>query len=181
MKRRRKFSLLNSIRGFTLVELMLSIVIAGAIFGIAAETMIRQADTYSFIANRKSTIADARHALNQMVDELLHVETSDITTITASSITFVDKSGGSTSYSLSTDGSNLAIFRGSNVILPNVSAFDIEYQDENGTALTASTGQIPNVRRIKLTITAAATANEGDISISTLVTPRSFIGYTNYQ
>lgn len=163
------------------MELMLSIVIAGAIFGIAAETMMRQADTYSFIANRKTSIADVRYAVKRINHELLRIESEDITSISSSGISFVDENGQNTDFSLGSDGADLAIFRGNDVLVPKVSAFDIEYQTGTGTALQPTEDQIENIRRIKVTITTEPIGNEGAISVSTTVIPRSFIGYANYQ
>ena len=88
MRSNKIFKVLKNNLGFTLVELVLSIVIAGAIFGVAAETMMSQADTYSFIANRKTTIADVRYAMDRISHEILRLETSDIQSISSSSVNF---------------------------------------------------------------------------------------------
>jgi len=162
--------------GFTLVEVVVSIVIAGAVFGIASETLIRQADTYSFIANRKTTIAGVRYAMDRISHEVLRLETSDIQAISSTSISFIDDYGQNTSFSLDTDGENLAIYRGGAVMVPDVESFTIEYQDGDGNALAALDEQIANVRRISVSIVAA-----NNISITTSIIPRTFIGYANFQ
>lgn len=181
MNMQKLFKKLKNSHGFTLIELLLSIVVAGTIFGIAAETMMREADTYSFITNRKTTIADVRYAMNRMSHELLRVETSDIKDISGNKIDFTDENGNTTSFKLATNGSDLAVYRGSDILIPKVQTFTIEYQDGQGNTLTAEPGQISNVRRIKLSVATEAKSNEGSITLSTTVIPRDFIGYANYQ
>lgn len=168
------------------MELLLSMAIAGIMFGIAAETLMQQAATFSFIANRKTTIADVRNTMNEMTHEMQHIDTADIVSISSTQIQFIDENGNHTSYNLDTDGDGLAIYRGNtDVLLPNVNDFTIEYQDASGTALSllpADLSQsIQDTRRIKLTITTEPSGNEGSITISTLVIPRGFLGYANYQ
>jgi len=179
----RLFRFLSNDRGFSLLELLLSITIAGLIFGVAAETMIRQADTYAFVSNRKATIADIRHTVNQITYEFLRLETSDIIDISDSNIDFIDHNGDSTDFHLDTGAAagTLSLYRGSNEVLKNVSSFELEYQDETGAILDAIEEEISNVRRVKVTITTEAVGEEGNISLSTMITPRSFIGYNNFQ
>lgn len=167
--------------GFTLMELVLSITIAGAIFGIASETMIRQADTYSFIASRKTSIADVRYALNRMAHEIMRLEAIDIRNISESEIEFVDDQGLLTTYNLGAHGSNLAIYRGNTVLVPKVESFEIEYQNGAGEALVPGADQISQVKRIKLSINTDGGSEEKNISVTTTIVPRSLIGYTNYQ
>lgn len=172
---------LKSQSGFTLLELVLSIVIAGAIFGIAAETMKSQADTYSFIANRKTSIADIRFAMSRMNDELLHLDSDDFVDISATKLDFVNQSGQQTNFRTVQNGDTLTLYYGNDILLPRVTDFSIEYQDGSGTPIVADADQIENVRRIKLSVTTDPVSNEGGITLSTTVIPRSFIGYTNYQ
>lgn len=173
--------ILNNNKGFTLIELLLSIVITGAIFGIAAETMIRQAESYSFITNRKTSIADVRFAMNRISHDILRLESSDIQDIGATSISFTAEDGSASGFTLGADGSDLAIYRGGDILVPNVSTFNIEYQTGTGDVIDPEEEQIVNVRRIKITIITEPVGGEAPISLSTTVIPRSFIGYANFQ
>lgn len=168
-------------KGFTLVELLLSIVIAGAIFGLAAETLIRQAETYSFITGRKTTINDLRHAMNTMSYELMRIEEGDITEIADNSIAFTDSNGEAASYNLNVYEDSMALYAGDNVLVPNVENFTIEYQDGDGTVLEATPDAVDNVKRIKITIITEPVGNEESMTVSTTIIPRDFLGYTNYQ
>lgn len=164
-----------------MIELILSLAVVGALFGIASQTLIRQADTFSFIANRKTAIGDVRFALNRMSGELKHLETADIQDISATKINFIGRNGQATSFSLKTNGKNVSIFHGNEVLIPRVENFHLEYQDGQGKSLNPDPGEMPNVRRIKITVKTEPVADEGSITLSTTVVPRGFIGYTNYQ
>ncbi len=172
---------LQNNRGFTLVELLLSIVIAGAIFGLAAETLIQQAETYSFITGRKTTVNDLRHAMNTMSYELMRIEEGDITEIADNSISFTNSNGELTSYNLNSYEGTMAVYAGADVLVPNVENFTIEYQDGEGTVLEAAPDAVDDVKRIKLTITTEPVGNEESMTVSTTIIPRDFLGYSNYQ
>lgn len=178
---KRLFRYIRDQRGFTLLELVLSIVVGGVIFGIASETLVRQADTYSFIANRKNSIADVRFGMNKISHELLRLETSDIQAISPTGISFLDENGQGASFSLGQDGSSLSVYRGNDALVEDVASIDFEYHNGDGEVIDAVDANIDDVRRIKVTITTEPKGDEGAISISTTVVPRSFIGYANYQ
>ena len=167
--------------GFTIVEILLAMIITMIIFGIAAETIFQQANTYFFVSNRKSTVADMRHALNNISSELIHIESDDITDISSTNINFTDVNGSNSSYNIAMDGYQLSLYKGNAVILPNIDSFTIEYQDGLGNDLDPINDNIDGVVRIKLTVTTEGTANEGDITLSTTIVPRSFLGYSNFQ
>lgn len=181
--------IIRDVRGFTLFELVMSMILGGVIFGVAAETMIQQAESFSFIANRKESITDVRVTMNRMTHELLRIESSDLQNINSNGIYFSDVDGDNTSFAYVADdvGSDEVdlisgkIYRGATVLLDGVSDFQIEYLDEEGNTLTAEDTNIEEVRRIRLSITMAEKGSEGEINVTTLVTPRSFIGYANYD
>lgn len=173
--------LFRSNRGFTLLELVLSLVVSGVVLGIVTETLMREAETYSFIANRKGAVADVRYALNRMTRELLRLDTPDIRDISATKIEFSDENGNVVSFGLAAAGQDLAVFRGGEVLVPRIRDFNIEYRDESGNLLSPDPGQIPFVRRIRLTIETDPVSDEGQIVLSTTVVPRAFLGYLDYQ
>lgn len=177
---------LKNNNGFTLLEIIVALAISAIMFGLAAETLINQAEISSFISGRKTSIADLRHALGLMTDELQHINTADIIDISSTKIEFYDEEGNATCYELGADGSDLAIYRGNDdVLLPHVNDFDIEYQDGDGNTLSLTPDQIATsiaeTRRIKLSITTEPKGNKGTITLNSLVIPREFLGYSNYQ
>lgn len=163
-------------KGFSLVELVLFIALSGIIVGVVAQIMRTHLNSYAFIASRQSALADARYALNRMTYELLRVETADIITISSSEIQFIDEGGTNTSFTLGPSGSGQGIFRGAELLLFPVNSFQIKYYD----SARAETAVIADIRKMELTVTTQALGSEGNITLSTMVTPRSFI-YEGYQ
>lgn len=156
-------------------------VVLAAIFGITTQTMMMSSENLSYIANRKTAVADIRYGINKFTQELRQVESDEIRNISSTSIEFVDKDSNLIAYQLSTDGSRLSLYRDADVIIPNVATFNISYLDADGNDLGADSAQIANIRRIQLDITTSPIGDEDAMSFSTTVVPRSFVGYTNYE
>ncbi|EKD50774.1 MAG: hypothetical protein ACD_62C00431G0006 [uncultured bacterium] len=182
-----RFSL-NAIRtvknkiGFTLVEVILTLIVTGSLFAIVAGIMQQQVQTFAFISDRKATMGDVRRTLNDMNYELLHITHENIQAISSTSINFVDSAGQNSSYTMGLNGQDLSVFRGNDdVILPGIQSFFIEYQDGMGNELEPLDENIPSIVRIKLTITTEPKNDEESMTISTTVIPRDFVGYSNYQ
>lgn len=167
--------------GFSLTEVVLTLVVATMIAGVSSQTMMNNVGSYAFMASRRATVADSRHSMNQISYELRGLTTAEVTEITPTKISFNDSSGSSTNFRLATNGSTLAVFRGNEVLLDRVNSFVLNYYNDQGQELSAEAGNIPNIRRIKVSIVTAPVSNEGQITLSTVITPRQFIGYANYQ
>lgn len=163
-------------KGFSLIELVLYIALSGIVVGVVSQIMRVHLNSYAFIASRQSALADVRYALSRMTYELLRVETADIIAVSASEIQFVDEGGANTSFTLGASGSGQGIFRGAELLMFPVNSFQIKYYDSAG----AETAVIADIRKMELTVTTQALGDEGNITLSTMVTPRSFI-YEGYQ
>lgn len=78
-------------KGFTIIELVMVISIAGILFGILAPIMKTTIDAYFFVNSREAVLSDARLAMNRMVREIRQIkEPSDISTMNSSEIQFTD-------------------------------------------------------------------------------------------
>lgn len=172
---------LKNQNGFSLTEVVLTLVVATMLAGVSSQTMMNNMDSYAFMATRRAAVADSRHSINQVSYELRGLTTAEITEITPTKISFKDTQGNSTNFRLATNGATLAVFRGSEVLLDRVNSFTFNYYNDQGQELSAEAGNIPNIRRIKVNITTAPVSDEGQIALSTIITPRQFIGYANYQ
>lgn len=167
-------------RGFTLVELVMYITIIGLGMGVAYGAFSSQVDSYSFIAQRKMTMNDARYALNQINYELMRVENSGISSITSNQIYFSDRNGNDTSFRLVENSGVFSLNRGNETLLDHVQTFDIKYYDENGAELDATDGNIASIRKFSVTITTQPQSDEGEITLSMNITPREYV-YDNFQ
>lgn len=172
---------LKNNRGFSLIETVLGLCLGVAVLGLTSDALINNFDAATYISERKSELGDGRYAMNRMTDELLHVETADISSIQATQISFVSQSGESTNFRLAANGSEMGLYRGDNLLVDHVTSFELTYYDANGAEIAADLAQIPNLRRIKVSLTTGQSDGENNIVLSTLITPRVFVGYSSYQ
>lgn len=168
-------------KGFSLTEVVLTLVIASLIAAASSQTLFNNMDSYASIANRRSTVSDARHSMNQISSELRGLTTSEIQGVTATQINFADSNGSNTSFRLDTNGNTLAVYRGNDILLDRVNSFVLNYYNDQGQEINPDPQNIANIRRIKVSISAAPVSEEGQIALSTIITPRQFIGFANYQ
>lgn len=176
--------------GFSMLEMVLALVMGSLIVGATSQSLLDNVDSYTFIANRKSALGDARYAMNRMTQELLKVKsTSNLTISNPLGIQFNDDTGTAVGFYMSGNGSSgNALWRGDvsdgtaddQKLVDNISAFNVSYFDANNVAV-ATSGDATTVKRITIQLSTAAIGNEGSVSLQTTVTPRDFIGYANYQ
>lgn len=168
-------------KGFTLLEVILTMIIVGIIMGVVSQILLGGAQTYSFVSNRKATLQDVRQAMFRIGQELERIDTADINAITNTSINFTDDKGFATTIRLVSAGSDLVVFRGPNALVNHVKDFNIEYFDSLGNYLTPGLATISLVRRIKVNIKTKPVGNEGEVAMSSYIAPRAFLGYENYH
>jgi prepilin-type N-terminal cleavage/methylation domain-containing protein len=81
-------------RGFTLVEIVITIVLVSILAGIATMIIMQGVSIYSDEQNRSEVHYQARIALERMAREIRMIRsTADITTFTATNLRFTDVSG----------------------------------------------------------------------------------------
>ena len=151
-------------KGFTLIEALLSIVVISALVAAVAHTMIKGMDSYSIIADRREALQEARLAVNMMSDELQTIANpaTDISAISATSITFTPAAGGSVTYSIV--GTELR--RDSKTLAQNVTASSgfIYYTAGGGITSTPSL-----IYRIHIRVEISSTALHGNVQINSNV------------
>lgn len=171
---------LFSKKAFTFIETVLAVVVVGAIAGVAAKVLTSGLDVYSLIVNRHDASQTARLAMERMVDEILMVDSSEITWMADNRFGFRDVDGVSTnfkSYTVSKNGLSVpCIYRDEDFLAGNVIYLDFDYLKSDGT----STIWAPLVRLINIDFTVEAPANAGSIHLRTNVFPRSFM-YSNFE
>ncbi len=167
-------NIINSRKGFTSMELILTILIMSIVMIASAETIATHTDAFSFITNRKSTVADLRFALNKMTTEMEKINAGDITDIQTSRITFTDSATGPVTYKQHVSDT---VVRNNDVLLKHVSNMWFDYYDSLGNPLTPNSSNLPNVRRIKVSVKSKPRGKEGNITISAYVVPLAFLGY----
>lgn len=170
-------------RGFTIVELVLSIAIMMLMGAFIVSFMGSQVKSMMFVADRSESLGDARYALNRISYELMRVDpTTEITSFTATTLYFRDDTGVNTSFRMDTMAGGIGLYRGTTLLVGHIDSFLITYYDSTGAALNlASAPAASTIKRIRVKIVTANNQGEGKIALQTAVTPRSVIGYENFQ
>lgn len=137
-------------RGFTLVEMVLSIALIGVLAGVLGVALFQGVKGFDLVSSRKSALAQARLAMERMVREMrLIQQSSDVVNVGSSTqFGFEYPDGTPIAYSLS--GGNLV--RNTDVLARNVNALTFTYLDSAGT-VTATAAQVRSVR-VQLTLNA---------------------------
>lgn len=189
------FMRLKNNRGFSMLEMVLALVMGALIVGATSQSLLDNVDSYTFIANRKSALGDARFAMNRMTQDFLKLNSNDSELniapggTAAIGLTFkasYDEDCDQCGYYMAANGSGgNALWRGNGtdadqpdqILVDNISAFTLTYRDENNVITADPT----LVRRITIVLSTAEVSNEGSVTLQTTVAPRSYIGYANYQ
>lgn len=163
-------------KGFTLVELVLTIVIVGIIAGVSAQVLMRGIDTYSFVTNRKDAIQHARVGMDRMVSELLLVHLLDITGISATQISFIDNQGHLTNFRRTTQYGTVDLFRNNDFLAGQIGLLNFLYYKSDG-----STARWPlEVKLINISLTIQGLGGSGSVPLRTQVFPRNHM-YNNFR
>lgn len=163
-------------RAFTLVEVLLSIVMIGAVVVCISYILILGMNSYSLVSDRRDSLQGARLAVNMMINDFQTIANpaTDITSISSSAITFIAAGGGSVTYQVS--GSNL--LRGADVLASNLGVGSgFQYFTLNG-AVTSNPAQ---VYRIHVSVTVnAQVAQNGTVTINSnaFLRNRYYAGFT---
>ncbi len=134
---------LSSAKGFTLIELIMTIVIGAIISIIVGPIFVQGINSYFKSRDITDINAQGKPAMERMVREIRGIANpaTDISTMTASQLTFT-LDGSSISYTLS--GNQLR--RNSNPLASNVSSLTFSYYQNNWTSTTTQASQVWRVQ-----------------------------------
>lgn len=167
-------------RGFTFVETILCIVVIAAIASVVAHVLMAGLEIYMIVVDRNNAFQNSRMAMERMVDELVHLDSTDINWMSNERIGFRDMDGMSTDFDLevaSAGGySTDCIFRGNDYLLGNIIHLDFDYLNEEGDSTIWSW----LVRRINIDFTVEAPREAGTLRLRTDVFPRNHM-YDDFE
>jgi len=128
-------------KGFTLIELVLSIALIGIMAFAIGPGLAAGVKSYDLITTRKQMLGSSRAGMDRMVREIRLIPGSaQVTSIGASSFQFQYPAGTSITYSLS--GTNL--MRNSDILISDVSALTFTYYGETDV-VTATAASVRSV------------------------------------
>jgi len=90
--------------GFTLVELIVSIMIFGIIGLVAFNIIYNQANTFNQVFNQTTSISDTRNVIRLLRRDIQNLSVADISTLESSNFVFTNSEGNEVAYTIS-DGS----------------------------------------------------------------------------
>jgi len=167
-------------RAVTLIEIVMVIVIIGALSGGVAVFVNQGVDIWNFVTFRNDEVSQARVAIDRMVREIRQIkDKGSVFVATANDLSFTayyDTNADGVSedvaieYTLS--GGNL--LRNSDILSDHVSSLAFQYYDTN-SALLATPQVSPgdtNMRRVVISLT--VTSGDQQISMKSQVFPRNF-------
>lgn len=164
-------------KGFTLIELVMTMVLIGIIAFVVANSMSTGFKAYFTTDFRNEALNQARIAMERMTREIRNVRSrTDVPTGTNNQFCFTDING--TRISFRYDGS-ANILRGEggagcpgateNTLSTNINSFSFSYIRPDGTVDAAFSAV--NTKRIRLTLT--ATISGENVTLQSEVWPRS--------
>jgi len=168
--------------GFTMIDLVLSMVVLSMLTAFVAEFFLSQTNHFMFVVNRQEALSDTRYTLNRISYELMRVDPqSDIIAFDTTSIEFKDEDGLSASFSLDTTPNGLGIYRDNILMADFIDSFEITYYDSSAQVLNPASSDVHDIARIQVKIIADEKHGEGDLALQTSITPRSVIGYHGFH
>ncbi|MBI2342035.1 MAG: prepilin-type N-terminal cleavage/methylation domain-containing protein, partial [Deltaproteobacteria bacterium] len=110
--------------GFTLIELILTIIIVGIIALVSAQVLMRGIETYSLVTNRKDATQHARVGMDRMIQELMLLKSLDLTYASDARIDFFDATRALTNFRRASVYSTIDLFRRDDFLAGRISLLD---------------------------------------------------------
>lgn len=170
-------------KGFTLIEIVITIVLIGILSGIAAMIILQGVRAYSDEQSRSDSHYQARLAIERMAREIRTIKQPGllgaatpppvigaISGNPAASFIFTDASGATITYSLSGTTLNRTVGGIPAALAQNVMTLEFWHYDNTGTPTTAAA----SVWTVRIDITVTPTSGTETYSLRSTVHPRNF-------
>lgn len=160
-------------KGFTIIELVITMVLIGIIAYIVATALSTGIKGYFITDYRKEALDQARIAMERMTREIRNLRDSDdVATGTSSTFSFTDISGANINFTWSSPN----ITRNGTTLATNITSFSFSYSRADGTPSATFVDSDPDnpatdTKRIRINIT--ATINNESVTLQSEVWPRS--------
>ncbi len=156
--------------GFSLIELVIVMVILAVVAGMSALLLSQGFNAFFSSENILDANWQGQLAMQRMVRDIQMIRSpADISTATATQLTFTDINNNSISYALSGSNLNLTKNASTQTLAIGVNNLTFTYYDINGSTPPASTTL---TRYIKIALT--ITQNNTNYTLTTAIYPRNF-------
>ena len=151
--------------GFTLIEVIASMVLMGILVAIVGLGLVQISKGYIFAKQNSETVQKAQIAVARIVKELGAATIINSTTTTPSvNYTRPESATSTTSVTNNITLSGSTVKIGSpgseTTLIDNVTAFTLAYVDAAGAAFTPVAATLPNIRRIDVTLRVTGADNQ---------------------
>lgn len=159
---------MDSVKGFTLLEMILVILILSIIIAMSSTLLTQGLNSFANSESIMSANWQGQIAMQRIVRDIMAVRSpSDITTATASNFSFTNTNNESISYSLSGNNLNLTLNGNSAILADSIQNLTFSYFDKSGSA-TATTSLIRLVR-----VSFNVVQNNVSYTLTTAIFPRN--------
>ena len=139
---------MRKISGFTLIELVATMLILGIISVVLGRIMFHAFETFQAANDITETDWTGFVSLTRIVDDLRTMRSANnMTSMQSSALSFIDVNGNSVQYQLS----GTSLLRNSQIMATGIAGLSFTYLDKNG----ATTGAAAAVNYIKINLIAA--------------------------
>lgn len=162
-------------KGFTLVEIILSISLVAILFALSAIILDRGVDSFADISKRGAKNQEARMAMERMARELITVKagpSGKLTSLQTDRVQFTDSLSLAAEFRLN----GTTLYRNSDPLLQNVTALTFTGYKSDGSVTSAA----PQVRRIRMELSTLAQGQTAPLILRTEVFLRTDL-YENFQ
>ena len=160
---------LDSQRGVTLAELIVTVVVTGIIAGTMARVLSSSIDMYDFLNTRRRAVQDSRFALQRLSTELRQIASPDSILYAAEdSLTFY-KHGGEP---LSIGWSNHTLRLNGFPLANTIKQFSLKYYNDKQQQLSSPVGNVKKIWRIRIEL--VVSPKQHDFKLYHEVKPRNF-------
>ena len=157
-------------KGFTLIEIIVTIVIVSILAGIAGIIITQGVRAYSDEQARSDVHQQARLGMERMAREIRVIRSrADITTMANTDLRFTDISGTTVGFNWGSPNLNRWNGIGNDVLASNITAFTFAYYQQDG--VTAA-GAAATLWLVEITMT--ATQGTETLQLRSRVHPRNF-------
>jgi len=169
----------NSIKGVTLIEVIMAIVVVGALVGGVALFVTQAINIWKFVVIRNDQLGQGRVALDRMVKEIRLLKDSYSVTTAASDdfnfTAFYDYDGDGTSDDVNVQFviSGTELFRNSDILCDSVATLQFEYYDVDNNLLGSPQVSPSETDIWRINITLTIDSGEEAITLYSQVHPRN--------
>ncbi|MBI4366605.1 MAG: prepilin-type N-terminal cleavage/methylation domain-containing protein [Deltaproteobacteria bacterium] len=164
-------------RGFTLVELILTIGVLAVIALVVGRMLLVGLDTYAAVTQRNIAITQARTTADRFLGEMVRLTSANILGISGTKLDFRDRFGTVTSFAQGANGAQATVMRGNDVLVSSAGFLQFRYYD--GLGVEVATPEA--VRRISIDLNVVSPGGYGAMTYHTEIFPRTFmyLGFTD--